>query len=175
MQHLDNEPWYRQFWPWFIIFPPAAAVIGGFITLLLAWPIPSLVVDDYGEISMATQLLEARDREAHRLGLTASIQLAINHAREATITVTLDSTSSLFVRPNTLEVHLVHPTMEDLDRTITLRRTGNQYRGTILPPKSRVYVHISDGSQAWRLVGELYSGAKTLKLAAKNLDGLRAS
>jgi len=40
-------PWYRQFWPWFIIALPTAAVIASFITLWLAVSNPDpLVVDD---------------------------------------------------------------------------------------------------------------------------------
>jgi len=32
----DTVPWYRQFWPWFLIAVPAAAVIAGIITIILA-------------------------------------------------------------------------------------------------------------------------------------------
>ena len=43
----QDLPWYRQFWPWFIIALPAAAVIASFITLWLAISRPDyLVVDD---------------------------------------------------------------------------------------------------------------------------------
>ena len=42
-----DTPWYRQFWPWFIIALPASAVIAGFFTLWLAISRPDhLVVDD---------------------------------------------------------------------------------------------------------------------------------
>ncbi len=42
-----DTPWYRQFWPWFIIALPAAAVIASFITFYLAVSRPDyLVVDD---------------------------------------------------------------------------------------------------------------------------------
>ena len=43
----ENLPWYRQFWPWFIIALPASAVIASFITLWLAISHPDhLVVDE---------------------------------------------------------------------------------------------------------------------------------
>ncbi len=33
----DQEaPWYRQFWPWFIMALPATVVVAGFFTLYLA-------------------------------------------------------------------------------------------------------------------------------------------
>jgi hypothetical protein len=40
-------PWYRQFWPWFIIALPASAVIASFVSLWLAVSNPDhLVVTD---------------------------------------------------------------------------------------------------------------------------------
>jgi hypothetical protein len=40
------RPWYRQPWPWLLMIPPAAAVIGGFITLYLAVTRPDALVRD---------------------------------------------------------------------------------------------------------------------------------
>jgi hypothetical protein len=43
----EGLPWYRQFWPWFIIALPAAAVLASFYTLWLAISNPvQMVVDD---------------------------------------------------------------------------------------------------------------------------------
>ena len=39
-----ERPWYRQFYPWMLIFLPASAVIGGFITLYLAISRPDVLV-----------------------------------------------------------------------------------------------------------------------------------
>ena len=39
------RPWYRQLWPWLLIIPPAAAVIGGALTLYLAVTRPDALVD----------------------------------------------------------------------------------------------------------------------------------
>ena len=32
----DILPWYRQFWPWFLILLPASVVVAGFVTLYIA-------------------------------------------------------------------------------------------------------------------------------------------
>ena len=32
----DSEPWYRQFWPWFIFSLPAAVVVAGITTVVIA-------------------------------------------------------------------------------------------------------------------------------------------
>jgi hypothetical protein len=36
MSDVPTRLWYRQLWPWLLIVPPAAAIIGGAITLYLA-------------------------------------------------------------------------------------------------------------------------------------------
>lgn len=54
---IPEPPWYRQFWPWFIIAIPAAAVLGGFLTLWLALTHPeTLVVDDQEYERIRTEL-----------------------------------------------------------------------------------------------------------------------
>jgi hypothetical protein len=44
MSTPDAKPWYRQLWPWLLIIPPAAAVIGGGLTLYLAITRPDALV-----------------------------------------------------------------------------------------------------------------------------------
>ena len=47
------EPWYKQFWPWFIIALPASVVIASFFTLYLAISNPDHLVvtdDEYYEL-----------------------------------------------------------------------------------------------------------------------------
>ncbi len=47
-------PWYGQFWPWFIIALPAAAVIASFISLWLAISHPDQLVvseDEYKQLN----------------------------------------------------------------------------------------------------------------------------
>ena len=42
----NSKPWYRQLWPWMLMIPPAAAMIGGAITLYLALSRPHELVRD---------------------------------------------------------------------------------------------------------------------------------
>ncbi len=43
-----SQPWYRQFWPWFIIALPTAAVIGSISTAIIASKDGvNLVAEDY--------------------------------------------------------------------------------------------------------------------------------
>jgi len=46
-------PWYKQFWPWFIIALPTAAVIASFVSLWLAVSHPDQLIvtdDEYRQI-----------------------------------------------------------------------------------------------------------------------------
>ena len=40
---MDTKPWYRHLWPWLLMLPPLASVIGGIVTLILAGGPPELV------------------------------------------------------------------------------------------------------------------------------------
>jgi hypothetical protein len=44
MSEPSPKPWYRHVWPWLLIVPPAAAVIGGALTLYLAVTRPDTLV-----------------------------------------------------------------------------------------------------------------------------------
>lgn len=44
MTERTARPWYRHLWPWLLIVPPAAAVIGGFLVLYLALTRPDALV-----------------------------------------------------------------------------------------------------------------------------------
>ncbi|MGB7451236.1 MAG: FixH family protein [Lysobacterales bacterium] len=51
------EPWYKQFWPWFIIALPASVVIASFFTLYLAVSNPhQLVVTDDEYLELESEL-----------------------------------------------------------------------------------------------------------------------
>lgn len=163
-------PWYRQFWPWFLMVPPAAAVIGGFLTAFVAGGPPSLVVDDYGQIAMATETRAARDAMAARLGLSADLVFGAQsnqRMRSIEIRIFSDIGTSL---PEQISVRLIHPTLERLDRSVTLKRSSGHYRGTIERPPGRYRVQVEDGDGTWRLAGRLSSQVNELELTAQTID-----
>ena len=61
VENSDIKPWYRQFWPWFLISIPLLTVIAGIITLAIALKYPDhLVVDQeqYDEIKAGLRAQE---------------------------------------------------------------------------------------------------------------------
>ena len=59
-----EPPWYKQFWPWFIIALPASAVIASFITLYLAVSRPDYIVVDDEEYQRLNSGLKAEAPES---------------------------------------------------------------------------------------------------------------
>jgi hypothetical protein len=55
----EGLPWYRQFWPWFIIALPTAAVLASFYTLWLAISNPDYIVVDDEEYQRLNSGLKA--------------------------------------------------------------------------------------------------------------------
>ena len=56
----ENVPWFKQFWPWFIIALPAAAVIASFVTLWLAISNPDHVIVTDDEYRLLKSELKAQ-------------------------------------------------------------------------------------------------------------------
>jgi len=171
MEEVQELPWYRQFWPWFIMALPAASVVGGLFTFYLAGGEPSMVVDDYGRIAMATAQRAERTRRAEHLGLDARLVFATKADSDAplmaeAITVTLQQQVETDQWPGALVLQLVHPTRSELDRTIQMPGSRGRYTGRVDRPPGRYYVSLSDAEETWRLIGELPAGAPVLELHA---------
>jgi len=73
----EGVPWYKQFWPWFIIALPASAVVASFFTLWLAISNPDqLVVDDdeYQRLNSGLKAqLPVQEKEKEKTGKSESL------------------------------------------------------------------------------------------------------
>jgi uncharacterized protein len=153
------EPWYRQFWPWFLIALPATVVVASFVTLYLAVKSPNpLVVDDYARIARATEKRMERDEAAAALGVRAEIRI-VEGADLVEVRLLPES-----IVPESLELRLSHPLLETRDQVIELMRIPGGWVAELPPPVGRWYVQLYPGDRSWRLSGEL-SGERQLVLA----------
>lgn len=65
----DTVPWYKQGWPWFLMFFPATAVVAGLITFWIAYSsFDGMVVDDYYKEGRAIDKTMARFDQGCRVG-----------------------------------------------------------------------------------------------------------
>ena len=68
----DTLPWYRQFWPWFIIALPATAVVASLATVWIAVVAAPDRVDGAGLLAVPVELSADREILRFDLGLPPS-------------------------------------------------------------------------------------------------------
>lgn len=114
MEH-DDKPWYKQFWPWFLIALPASVVVAGIGTVILAVKTPlNFVESDYYKEGLAINENLAARELANFLGMAA--ELSINESR-----IQVDLNQGL---TEALLVKFIHPTDTKQDRQLELERIG---------------------------------------------------
>ncbi len=151
MNEPAPTPWYRQFWPWFIMAFPASAVIAGIATVIIAVKNPDgLVDDDYYKSGLAINQDLARTERAAARGLHAT---AAWDAASHTVILELQGEGPL---PDRLRLSLVHPTREGLDQEVPLlRQADGRYRGTLAatPAPGNWHLRLAPLDASWRIRG----------------------
>lgn len=149
-QRIDRKPWYRQFWPWFLIFLPSTSIFAGFALLYFALDGPDgMVIDDYYKVGRAYNRNIERDQQAEAQGIRGQL------------TVRADGIADLALLSNAplnevaLNLTLMHPTERDLDMTVPLvqgiQGTWSANVGQI--PRAQWYVRVEDQAGSWRVAG----------------------
>lgn len=146
LDKAPEKPWYRQFWPWFIMALPAAAVAASLSTVAIAViNKDSLVRDDWYQDGKSINLDVARDR----LAKTQDIRADLNFD-----SVTGEVRAQLQGRlkgPDTLTLTLSHVTLAGLDQTLILKRQQDgRYLG-LLQKSLQGNFDIELGNTEWRL------------------------
>lgn len=149
--NTEQEPWYRQFWPWFLIALPGSVVIAGLTTLYIAnRHADDLVVDEYYKDGLAiNQQLERQDKAA-ALGLEAGITIL---DRRIQVRLADDRYGE------TIQLRLSHPLEADRDFSVILNPVAPGLYVAEAPaapgPNWHWTLDSSDGG--WRLDGSLTS------------------
>ena len=148
----DINPWYKQFWPWFIMALPASAVIGGIVTIVIAVNNPDgLVKDDYYKAGLGINRVLEREQKALSLGLSAAIEW---QPAQQQLSVQLATQHPL--NSERLLLQLVHPTRSGQDINVPLlRQEGSRYTGLLaaMPSEGNWYLFITPEDESWRLNG----------------------
>ena len=149
----DSKPWYRQFWPWFIIALPASVVVASLTTVYIAFKhADSLVNDNYYKVGLAINQTLAQDTLARELGVQAEVAF---DTVSGEVVVNL---SGQVPPSDKLELVLLHPVDGESDRAIQLTALGGgRYRGDLeAVPRHRYYLRLQPSAgEQWRLNGEL--------------------
>ena len=149
------SPWHREPLVWMVLAIPAAAVVVGAVMLVLAnvtWD--GLVSDDYYRRGMEINRSLARDAEATRLGIRASVAFPAPGIVEARITDVDGAVPASDGNP--LHLHLARAARagDDVRATMT-RDAAGTWRGT-LPAMAPGKWYLELGNEQWRLAAPLW-------------------
>jgi hypothetical protein len=160
---MSERPWYREPMLALVIGLPAAAVVAGFATLVIAASGP-------GDASYAS---------VRRVAQTQTADLAPDHAAAqlglaAVATIAADGTVALRFEQaapadGPLALELRHATDPRRDRVVELARLdAASFVGRLPAPRAAgaYNVELEPADGAWRLVGRLDAGSSRLRLSA---------
>jgi len=166
MKREDTKPWYRQFWPWFIIALPASAVVAGLTTVWISMQTSdSLVVRSEDGVTNAADRHMSAQRLASELGLAALVEID----RDTGTVAAVMRSGDLAEVPAALDFELSHPAFADRDQRITLSIAMPDKDGNpvwvghfVTVPEGRFYAVLHAGD-TWRLSAE-WQGEASLTL-----------
>ncbi len=149
---LSSTPWYRQFWPWFLITLPATVVVACIITVWIALENDiSLVNDNYYQEGLnINNVIEQADTAA-RFNVSANLLFSEKNQK---VTIFLSGDAAT---PKTLKLLLSAPSKAENDHDIVLNaQNTNLFSGPISKPlKGRYYLSLVPDNNEWRLSQEI--------------------
>lgn len=149
MTQTDSKPWFRQFWPWFLIAIPSSSVVMGVIMINLAMNgKDSLVRQDWYKDGMAINQRMDKQMKAQQLGIQASLTLDKTSGDLYLATQNLD-----LRQDNQLALSLIHPTLEGKDRQLQLYLAPDNrfYTKLDFRPQGFYYLLITPSSGEWEI------------------------
>lgn len=156
MQHADDQiilPWYRQFWPWFLMALPASAVVAGITTVFIATSNrDNLVVDNYYKQGLAINQTLTQQQQASAMKLQATVAWQNESGK---LQVQLSGSQS--VNDQVLKLTIAHATLAERDQFVILDRVAaNQYTGTVKPLEfGKWHFILEPVSAQWRIEADV--------------------
>jgi hypothetical protein len=159
---MSARPWYREPMLALVIGLPAAAVVAGIATVVLAVQSSGDTGDPRVRRVAQVQTTDlAMDREAARLGLAPALAIA----PDGVVTVAFQGGQ---LQGDTLQLTLRHGTDPARDREVLLSRAGEYGYAGLLPAAlaaGAYNVELAPRDGGWRVVGRLEDGESRLRLA----------
>lgn len=141
----NNKSWFRQFWPWFLILLPLAAVIAGISTVIIATHNkPDMVVDDYYRKGKAINRDLTRLKNAQQLGIKAVVKQS-KHELIISLSAVKDNSP--------IYLSLFHATLasRDISALLTADGKGDHHFTTDKNLTGKWQLRIEPFDKSWRL------------------------
>ena len=175
-----NKSWYKQFWPWFLIFLPGSVVIASMVTIFLAVQgADSLVSDDYYKEGKLINKNLSKIEYAKKIGLSGGLSIKDNQLQ---LNVNLKEKNISL--PPVLKIYFIHPASSDKDLSIILIESTDisstesniivganytsQKNSELVKKLSQGawYVRLQPLDKTWQLNGKIKNSKKTIPLHA---------
>lgn len=147
-----EKPWYKQFWPWFLMLLPFSVIIAMIVTLTIAsqYGDNPMVVDDYYKKGRGINVQVEKVKVAQDLNIEFSLE---QHQQ----TFTLAYTSGAPAQLSALRVNFYHSTQAEKDFTETLTADAQGvYRGTLKhADKGKWTITITPFDNSWRVTQQI--------------------
>lgn len=158
-QDRDSQPWYRQFWFWFLMTPLIAVVFVVAVLLTVAfYNADDVVLDNYYREGRGVNQVFEQDVRAQQLGLNATLNF---DRMSGEVLVDISANEAL---PEQLLLLMDHPVSARLDQRVYLREfQPGRYRGDMdTEPQHRWYLYLLPelspelrAEAEWRLRAEI--------------------
>jgi hypothetical protein len=149
----DSKPWYKQFWPWFLISLPLSVVIASMVTINIAFKTSDgLVSDDYYKEGLAMRKNADSTARAKALGISGQVDYDTD-----TGAVSLLLEGDLSRNAPLLVLEIIHPTRPGRDQAINMTLVdGDRYAGRIesLEP-ANWKLRLMPNDKEWRVEGRM--------------------
>lgn len=159
-EQAKSKPWYKQFWPWFIISIPLASVIAGIFMIVLSIDgADTLVKEDYYKEGLAINKSIKKLQKAKELGVTANLVI-----QGEKVELTLNSLEPI---TEPLFIDFQHATQPKKDFSSGLQQTtDSQYFVALDKPdvlQGKWYITLYPHSKKWLVEQKTY-----IKASEKN-------
>lgn len=152
MKNHHTTPWYKQFWPWFLILVPVAGMIFSITFLRLAMDTTdTLVVDDYYKQGKAINVRLDKLAKAKQLNIVTEVSIDNE-------SVAVRFISGLPRTGEALRLQFFHTTLASKDNQILLTQDAKGvYRGAIdFNIQGRWRLTLSPLNEVWKVQRNIY-------------------
>ncbi|MDP4983351.1 FixH family protein [Pseudoalteromonas tunicata] len=144
---MQTLPWYKQFWPWFILSIPMITVVTCiFFIVYSVQKGPDMVVDDYYKQGKAINLELSKFQKAKALYLHGDLTI---DADKVTFAFTKGDASKV----TALKLAFYHPTLKENDFDMILAKNANGHFSGFSDHinQERYTIFIEPMDQSWKL------------------------